>query len=704
MERLYRFYLALSRISQLMVRERDAQTLFTEMCRACVDTGHAQMACLYLREGHHAVRAASAGPADEFLADVPQPWDMSTPAAQQSYTVAAMRDGLPLVSHDYANDPRAAAWRELALRHGVRAMAWVPVRRGGKVIGVLMLSADETGFFTEALMQLLTEMVGGVAFALEHIDREAALVAALRQAEEGFERFSRLFHLAPLPGAILSMIDRRVMDANEACFQRYGVTREELMGRTFSSLGIGVVAEGRARFYEEMRQQGRVRNLITTSLDRAGTVLPELINAEAIEFMGEPCHITMSLDLSALREAEQARDALDQARAASRAKTEFLSRMSHELRTPLHAVLGFAQLLQADAPEQLSPRQQTQVSHICDAGWHLLALINDVLDVSRIETGHLRVDARPTALQPLLDDALRMTSPQAGTLAVSIATPYKDQAPLWVQADPIRLRQVLINLLSNAFKYNRPAGTVQLSARAEDGQVIVEVIDTGLGMTRDQLAHLYEPFNRLGRERGGIEGAGIGLALTRQLVQLMQGQLSLDSEAGVGTRACLTLPWRPAAASGPEAEPGRVEDAVAEQPASAHQPAGVVLYIEDNPVNGQLVEQMLARWPQVRLVQAEDGASGLAMARTLQPDLVLLDMHLPDMDGLALLHTLRSSAETCQLPVVALSASAMPDEVAAALAGGATDYWTKPLDFLRFTADVLRLLRPLRTAPSASAA
>ncbi|HSI47762.1 MAG TPA: ATP-binding protein [Ideonella sp.] len=703
MERLNRFYLALSRISQLMVRERDAQTLFTEMCRACVDTGHAQMACLYLREGDHALRAASAGPAEEFLAGVPQPWDMTTPAAQQSYTVAAMRDGTPLVSHDYANDPRAAAWRELALRHGVKAMAWVPVQRGGQVIGVLMLSAAVTGFFTEPLMQLLTEMVGGVAFALAHIDREAALVAALRQAQEGFERFSRLFHLAPLPGAIVSMVDRRVMDANEACFQRYGVTREELMGRTFSSLGIGVVAEGRARFYEEMRQQGRVRNLVTTSLDRAGTALPELINAEAIEFMGEPCHISMSLDLSALREAEQARDALDEARAASRAKTEFLSRMSHELRTPLHAVLGFAQLLQADAPGQLSPRQQTQVSHICDAGWHLLALINDVLDVSRIETGHLRVDARPTALQPLLDDALRMTSPLAGTLAVSIATPYRDQAPLWVQADPIRLRQVLINLLSNAFKYNRPAGTVQVSARAEGAQVIVEVIDTGLGMTRDQLAHLYEPFNRLGRERGGIEGAGIGLALTRQLVQLMQGQLALDSEAGVGTRARVTLPWQPASA-GHEAEPGRTEDTAAERPASEHQPAGLVLYIEDNPVNGQLVEQMLGRWPQVRLVQAEDGASGLALARTLQPDLVLLDMHLPDMDGLALLRTLRGSAETCQLPVVALSASAMPDDVAAALAGGATDYWTKPLDFLRFTADVLRLLRPLRTAPSDSAA
>jgi CheY-like chemotaxis protein/anti-sigma regulatory factor (Ser/Thr protein kinase) len=365
-------------------------------------------------------------------------------------------------------------------------------------------------------------------------------------------------------------------------------------------------------------------------------------------------------------------------------------------------VLGFAQLLQADPPEQLSPRQHAQVSHICDAGWHLLALINDVLDVSRIETGHLKVDARPMALHPLLDDALRMTAPLAGPLAVSIGTPYRAQAPLWVLADPIRLRQVLINLLSNAFKYNRPAGTVEIRARAEGEQVIVEVADTGLGMTRDQLAHLYEPFNRLGRERGGIDGAGIGLALTRQLVQLMQGQLTLDSEAGVGTRASLAMPWHPVPVDpGTAAAPG----SQLPNPVDADlQPAGVVLYIEDNPVNGQLVEQMLGRWPQVRLVQAEDGASGLALARTLLPNLVLLDMHLPDMDGLALLHTLRNSAETCQLPVVALSASAMPDEVAAALAGGASDYWTKPLDFLRFTTDVLRLLRPLTPTPSSSAA
>jgi CheY-like chemotaxis protein/anti-sigma regulatory factor (Ser/Thr protein kinase) len=298
----------------------------------------------------------------------------------------------------------------------------------------------------------------------------------------------------------------------------------------------------------------------------------------------------------------------------------------------------------------------------------------------------MQVLEAPVDLAELLVETLRMSEPLAVQHGVTLRFLAEHGSAPGALADPMRLRQVLLNLVSNGIKYNRPGGTVRVELSGEGEQVHVDVIDTGIGMTREQLDHLYEPFNRLGRERGGIEGTGIGLAITLQLVQLMGGGMTVSSESGVGTRVRVSL---------------RAIGLVVQREVAAIRPAefdgdevsGVVLYIEDNPVNSLLVEQLLSRWPAVRVMISPDGRSGIAEALRWCPDLVLLDMQLPDMDGIQVLETLRNNPRSSELRVVALSASAMPEEREAAKRAGADDYWTKPIDFDAFLRNVRLMLR-----------
>jgi len=352
-------------------------------------------------------------------------------------------------------------------------------------------------------------------------------------------------------------------------------------------------------------------------------------------------------------------------------------------------VLGFSGLLRHEAATRLTVQELAQLDHVQQAGWHLLRLINDVLDLSRIEAGQFGVNVRGLELAPVLDEALQMSQPLAAEAGVTLHADYRDESPIWALADPTRLRQVVLNVISNAIKYNRPLGSVHLCAMRRGDGTVIEVADTGLGMSEQQLAHLFEPFNRLGRERRGIEGTGIGLSLTRQLMQLMNGGVEVSSEEGCGTRVTLTLPC----ANGPQ-EPTTVATADRADATSPVEPAphGTVLYIEDNAVNTLLVEQLLARWEGVRFVAASDGATGIQVALALRPDLVLLDLQLPDLDGLDVLSRLRGHEALSTTPIVVLSASAMPESITQARNRGATDYWTKPLDFQRFLAGIATLL------------
>jgi PAS domain S-box-containing protein len=397
---------------------------------------------------------------------------------------------------------------------------------------------------------------------------------------------------------------------------------------------------------------------------------------------GRPTHMTgASWDITERRMAERALREQEAAERASREKSRFLARMSHELRTPLNAVLGFAQLVEGDGERPLAAAQRERLGRIRSAGSHLLSLIEDVLDLSSIESGTLAMTLEPVSLDAAMDDVRRWVAPRAKALDVSIHAPASGA---WVLADARRLRQVLVNLLTNAIKYNRPGGVARVSAspRRRDAAACwqITVSDTGRGIDPAQHAHLFEPFNRLGAEREGIEGVGIGLAIVRHLLDLMGGAIEVASEQGVGSEFRLLLQCaQPAGASVAAGRAARVSEA----PVRARE-ALSILYVEDNPVNSLLVEQILAGRPDMRLRCAPDGLRGVEMALADPPDVLLVDMQLPDIDGAEVLRRLRAQAPLAGARFIALSANALADDIAQARAAGFDDYWTKPVDVPRF--------------------
>jgi CheY-like chemotaxis protein/anti-sigma regulatory factor (Ser/Thr protein kinase) len=369
--------------------------------------------------------------------------------------------------------------------------------------------------------------------------------------------------------------------------------------------------------------------------------------------------------------------------------------MSHELRTPLNAVLGFTQLLQLEAQQSANATQLARLEHIRDAGDHLLSLINDILDLSGLESGEIRVSLQPVDLGELVRQSLPLVDSLAAQHGVELATGSVDGI---ASADPTRLRQVLINLLSNAIKYNRPGGSVVVEAGAAGGEATLTVRDTGRGLDAEQLARLFEPFNRFGVEHEGIEGTGIGLTIVKALVDGMGGRIEVDSQPGEGTvfRVALAaargaqrpVPARPAA---PPIELGGER----RLPVGA---VGTILYIEDSHVNVLLVEELVKTIGGLAMASETTGASGVERAAQLQPDLVLVDLQLPDFDGYEVLRRLRADARTRAIPCVALSANAMQEDVDRGLAAGFVDYWTKPIDFVVFVASLRRLFPKLADA------
>lgn len=401
------------------------------------------------------------------------------------------------------------------------------------------------------------------------------------------------------------------------------------------------------------------------------------------------CRVGVNWDITDHKNAETARQQALLAERESRAKSQFLSRMSHELRTPLNAVLGFTQLLQIDARQQPVADQLDKLSHLRAAGERLLNLVNDALDLSSLEAGTLKLDLRPVPLAQAVARALPRVEDSAAARHVAIRTGRLDGTAL---ADLTRLQQVLLNLLSNAIKYNRVGGEVSIESLIHGDQTLLRVRDTGRGMNADELAHLFEPFNRTGRDSEGSEGSGIGLTIAQALVEGMGGCVAVASEPGQGTQIEIALPRADASGESPAGADGVPTGARgATTPASPTAPSplsrsGLVLYIEDNAVNVLLVEALVAQLPGLRLVSEPTGEAGVARARTLRPDLILVDMQLPDFDGIEVLRQLRAQTETADIPCIALSANAMPDDIAQALASGFDAYWTKPIRFKEFLA------------------
>ena len=376
---------------------------------------------------------------------------------------------------------------------------------------------------------------------------------------------------------------------------------------------------------------------------------------------------------------------------ANQTKSEFLARMSHELRTPLNSILGFAQLLMIELQDELDDACIEQLASIESSGKDLLHLINELLDISRIEIGNLAIDIQNIALQPLLRKLARQLGPAASARDVSIHLQLT--ADLYVRADARRLQQILTNLISNAVKYNRASGRVTLQAAADDTCVRIEVTDQGGGLDEQQLASLFQPFNRLGAERSEVEGTGLGLTIARALAEHMGGSIEVRSVVGTGSCFVLELP---------RADSGTT--AILESAATAACPAipiGIrrILYVEDNPVNVLVMKSIFKLRPQFELAIATRATEALEIMRDEEPQLLLLDMQLPDASGSELLAAIRAERKWHDIPAIAISADAMPDDIRRALNDGFDEYWTKPLDIDR----VLRVLDYIAPAPDTSA-
>ena len=386
-------------------------------------------------------------------------------------------------------------------------------------------------------------------------------------------------------------------------------------------------------------------------------------------------YIGVNWDVTARVNAEAARQESLIAQRKSEAKSEFLARMSHELRTPRNAVLGFAQLLQIDH-DRGAPAQRAHIDHVRSAGEHLLSLINDVLDLSSVESGQLRFELAPVRVADVVAEVLPMMQPLARQYGIAV---HADAINGSVRVDRTRLRQILINLLSNAIKYNRPQGEVRIGTQSDGDTLLLRVSDTGRGLSAGQIDQLFEPFNRLGMASENIEGTGIGLAIVKALVDRMQGSIHVTSAVGQGSTFEVRLP-----VDGLDAPV---------VPANAAR-NGSILYIEDNPVNVLLVEELVASRDDLRIVSVGTGAEGVNQARVLMPDLVLVDMQMPDFDGFEVLRRLHAQPDTAALTCIALSANAMPEDIALALKAGFSDYWTKPINLRAFLASLAAVFPP----------
>ncbi len=474
----------------------------------------------------------------------------------------------------------------------------------------------------------------------------------------------------------------RVLDVSPGTDRIYGVSKVDRVGR--NSLTI-VHPDDRIHVASELHRlfKGGDGNITSyrfraphsdgrmLSIETRGRLIRDA-NGDA------PRAVLVSRDVTeSVADELNLKDAKEAAERANRAKSEFMSRMSHELRTPLNSVLGFAQILEM---ELTSPDEIEMVGFIHNSGKYLLELINEVLDISRIEAGHISVMIEPVILKQLVNECVELVTPQASELGITITSSSKYDVQ--VLADQQRLKQVLLNLLSNAIKYNRANGSVTLACTQDGARVRLSVTDTGPGISPELRERLFTPFDRLDAESTGIEGTGLGLALSKGLTEAIGGTLGVDSVVGQGSTFWIELPVAEQTKSlSSRARPSLVRQAKAT-------PTVTVLYIEDDLANVQLVERLLHQRPSIRLITALQGVLGVELAQQYEPSLILLDVHLSDIHGYDVLERLRGDSRTIDIPVVVLSADATTWQQRRFKNAGVGDYLSKPLD-LQHLLDVI---------------
>ncbi len=498
-----------------------------------------------------------------------------------------------------------------------------------------------------------------------------------------------------------------ITDVNKQMEALTGCTRDELIGAPFKNYFTD--PERAEAGINQVLRENKVTNYELTARARDGK--ETVVSYNATTFYDRDR--TLQGVFAAARDITE-RKLLDQilqhnnheltraiaaAEKANLAKSDFLSSMSHELRTPLNAILGFAQLLDTSTPAP-TPSQQRNVGQILQAGWYLLDLINEVLDFAQIESGKLMLSFEPVELSDVMQECQAMMEPQAQKRGVKLVFPAFD-ARHFVHADRMRVKQVLINLMSNAIKYNEAQGTVRVSCTPSTeaaGQLRISVEDTGHGLSAEKLAQLFQPFNRLGQEASTEEGTGIGLVVCKRLMQLMGGAIGVESTVGTGSVFWIELDLTTA--------PSMVLEAIdaprpIDQPMSGNPKLLTLLYVEDNPANLMLVEEIIERRADIRLLSARDGIRGIELARATLPDVILMDIGLPGISGIEALRILSTDPTTAHIPVIALSANAIPRDIEKGLEAGFFRYLTKPIKVVEFmsTLDEALTLSRTDTAP-----
>jgi len=464
---------------------------------------------------------------------------------------------------------------------------------------------------------------------------------------------------------------------NDAACQTLGFSRAELMQMTQFDIDPDLTAA------ESQEWRSRLKRLGHLTQERHhrrkdGRIVPVEVSSSAFEYQGRALCLSLVEDITERLRTEAALRDQQAIQRAHELKSEFLSRMSHELRTPMNAVLGFAQLLLNDHLEPPTHIQARRLERLLAAGNHLLLLMNDVLDLTRLESGRAQLVREPVRLADIIANAFEILELQALAHTIRIEGPIHGDQTVW--ADTVRLGQVVLNLLSNAIKYNREGGRVDIQIGSHGQRHFLVIADTGHGIAAEHLSQLFEPFNRLGAERSGVEGTGIGLAITSKLIEQMGGVIEVQSTPGAGSRFTV---WLEAAPDKSAAHPMPLAEHAATSDRSSQINARIV-YIEDDPVNAMLMEEILAQRPDIACVIAATGKAGVALVERTLPDLVLIDMVLPDISGNEVLRRLRDMPATAAIDCVALSANATPHDITQARQNGFDDYLTKPIDIQSF--------------------
>ena len=561
-------------------------------------------------------------------------------------------------------------------------------RVGKKVCELVIRRSDDTFFHAQLDCQLTkSDDASTMRIALTDITERKQGEQQLRKADASL----RLMVESVTDCAII-MLDTtgNVANWNIAAQRINGYSEKEIIGQHFSRFypreGIDrgepqqelddVIANGRLETEGwRVRKDGSTfwANVVITTMCDAG---------------GELCgFVKLTRDFTERRRLEQLltekNAELEHSRAAAEkanlAKSDFLSSMSHELRTPLNAILGFAQLLESSSPPPTA-NQALKLQQILKSGWYLLELINEILDLAVIESGKLTLSPEPLSLEKVMLECQAMIEPQAQKRDAKLSFPRFD-IPYFVHADRVRLKQVLINLLSNAIKYNRDHGAVQVTCAATNlGRIRIGIKDNGAGLSPEKLAQLFQPFNRLGQENGGVEGTGIGLVVTRRLVDLMEGTIGVESIVGEGSEFWIEL----IQADMPQLADEIILPTELSPSGQENSEQRILLYVEDNPANLMLVEQIIESQPRLNMMSARDGNHGVRLARAHLPDVILMDINLPGISGIEAMNILRKDPMTKHIPIIALSANAMLRDIEKGLEAGFFRYLTKPIKLNEF--------------------